>query len=54
MLLRDTGHIGIHRGVDGATVVRSYGDQNQISRIDGAPRSLLRLVFDDLPQEASP
>ena len=28
--LRDTGHIGIYGGVDGRTVVRSYGDQNQI------------------------
>ena len=23
--LRDTGHIGIHGGVDGRTVMRSYG-----------------------------
>ena len=38
--LRDTGHIGIHGGVDGRTVVRSYGrtvTKTKFSRIDGLP-----------------
>ena len=41
--LRDTGHIGIHGGVDGRTVVQSYGrtvvsrtvTKTKFSRIDG-------------------
>ena len=37
--LCDTGHIGIHGGVDGRTVVWSYGDQNKtkFSRIGWLP-----------------
>ena len=38
--LRDSGHIGIHRGADGRTVVRLYGrtvTKTKFSRIDGLP-----------------